>query len=198
MSFLVVFRPALVVFQPLARIVWMYVSRIVLDELLRFWPQRRNAVGVIVDVDVEAVRFVVVLHPSKDIVIHIAEEVDVWFHPPVVLDVLERRVLAEHAAVPPTHLVIRLLAHVLYIQRREQGHRLLVQVHIYPRRNVPVFGRNQFVSYFGVGSCSRGLFELFGKGLIVEEGPGVVELVVPSTLKVAHALQHVVELFIAD
>jgi len=61
-----------------------------------------------------------------------------------------------------------------------------------------VFGRNQFVSYFGVGSCSRGLFELFGEGLIVEEGPGVVELVVPSTLKVAHALQHVVELFIAD
>jgi hypothetical protein len=41
------------------------------------------------------------------------------------------------------------------------------------------------------------LLELFGEGLIVEEGPRVIEFVVPRPFQVVHALQHGLELLVA-
>lgn len=114
-SFLVVLRSALAVFKPFTRVVWMDIVGVVLYEFSSFRPQGRDAIGTVVDVDIKAVGFVVVLHPRKDIVVHIAEEVNIGLHSPVVLYVLQRRMLTEHAAVPPTHLMIRLLAHILYV-----------------------------------------------------------------------------------
>lgn len=53
------------------------------------------------------------------------------------------------------------------------------------------------VSHLCICCCARLLLEFFCKGLIIEEGPRIVELVVPRPLKVVHALKHIVELLIA-
>lgn len=49
----------------------------------------------------------------------------------------------------------------------------------------------------GIGSSRRLALELFSEGHVVEEGPGVVELGVPSALEVLHRLDHVVDLLVA-
>lgn len=41
-------------------------------------------------------------------------------------------------------------------------------------------------------------FEVFGEGFVVEEGPGVVEFVVPGSFEIAHGLNHAVDFFIAN
>lgn len=51
-----------------------------------------------------------------------------------------------------------------------------------------------FCFCFGAGA----LFEFFGEGDVVEEGPGVIELVVPGSLKISHRLHHAIDFFIAD
>jgi hypothetical protein len=70
----------------------------------------------------------------------------------------------------------------------------------------------QLVSWLASGHTSHGihtvahlslcgglrlLFELFAKRLVVEEGPRVVELVIPRPFQVVHALQHSLELLVA-
>ena len=85
------------------------------DELRGFRPQRRDRLRRIVQVDREAVRFVVVLHVSENIVVHIAEEMDLWLNSPVVLCVRKRRVLVEKTAVPTAHLMVGLHSSVLNI-----------------------------------------------------------------------------------
>jgi hypothetical protein len=102
----IVLWPPLFILQPLSRIVRVYIVRVISEELLRLWPQRRNTIRAIVDIDVETICLIVVLHPSEDVVVYIAEEVDVGLDAPVVLDILERRMLAEHTAIPSTHLVV--------------------------------------------------------------------------------------------
>ena len=50
--------------------------------------------------------------------------------------------------------------------------------------------------------CFRGglsaTFEFFGKGNVVEEGPWVVEFVVPCRFELAHGGDQGVEFFVAD
>jgi hypothetical protein len=53
------------------------------------------------------------------------------------------------------------------------------------------------IAHLGLGGGLRLLLELFGEGLVVEEGPRVIEFVVPCPLQVVHALQHGLELFVA-
>lgn len=50
----------------------------------------------------------------------------------------------------------------------------------------------------GVGRGACFLLELFREGLVVEEGPWIVEFAVPSPLKIYHGCHHVVHLFVAD
>lgn len=51
---------------------------------------------------------------------------------------------------------------------------------------------------FGIGHGLCLLLELVGEGLVVEEDIGVVKLVVPGALEVAHGAEHVVQLLVAD
>lgn len=50
----------------------------------------------------------------------------------------------------------------------------------------------------GIGCSACLLLELCRERLVVEKGPGVVELVVPCPLEIYHGCHHVVHLFIAD
>lgn len=54
------------------------------------------------------------------------------------------------------------------------------------------------ISAFRLCRSTRLAFEFGGKGDIVEEGPRVVELVVPCPFQILHRLQHPFELFITD
>lgn len=59
-------------------------------------------------------------------------------------------------------------------------------------------GKHHTVVARGVGCGACLLLELFREGLVIEKGPGVVELVVPCPLEIYHGCHHVVHLFIAD
>jgi hypothetical protein len=52
------------------------------------------------------------------------------------------------------------------------------------------------IAHLGFCSGPRLLLELFRKGLVVEEGPRVIELVIPRALQVLHALQHSLEFLV--
>ena len=58
--------------------------------------------------------------------------------------------------------------------------------------------RNEMVIAFRFGHLLGGPFELFGKGNIVEECPGVVELVIPRLFKLLHGGDELVKFFISD
>ena len=84
----------------------MHVFRMCGDEFLRLRPQGRNAIRRIVEVDGEAVSFIMVLHPTENVIVDVAEEMDFGLDAPVVADVFESGVFVEHAAVPAAHLVV--------------------------------------------------------------------------------------------
>lgn len=65
------------------------------EELLRFGPQSRDTERRIVYVDCETVCFVVILHISEDVVVHVAEELDLWLNSPIIIHIFQRRVLWE-------------------------------------------------------------------------------------------------------
>ena len=54
-----------------------------------------------------------VLHVAEDVVVDVAEEVDLGFDAPVVTGVEEGGMLVEHAAVPAAHLVVGIFVGVL-------------------------------------------------------------------------------------
>ena len=136
----------------------------------------------VVEVDGEAVGLVAVLHKAEDIIVDVAEEVNLWLNTPVVLHVLEGGVVVEQTRVPAAHLVVAQHVRVLDVVFLEDICALAEQIIIDPAGDFPVFFRNEFVAYVGLCHGSRGLFEFLGKGYVVEEGPRIVEFVVPSTL----------------
>jgi len=163
-------------------------------EPLRLGPQRWYGLGCIVKVDGKAVGFVAVLHIAENVVVDVAEEVDVGLDAPVVAGIEEGWVVVEEAAVPAAHLVVGVQVTVLYVLFFEDFGGFFEEVVVDPGGDGPVFFRDGFYGgrlgggtkrgvgerravetfRFGLGLCP--LFECFRKGLVVEEGPGVVEL----------------------
>jgi hypothetical protein len=123
---------------PVQRVVRVKIIRVLGNELDRLGPQRRDRLGGIVEVDGEAVRLVVVVHITEHVVVNVAEKVDVGLNAPIVLRVVQSRVLVEQATVPSTHLVVRDLVGVLDAVLLEDLDRLLVKVVVDPRRDLPV------------------------------------------------------------
>lgn len=106
--FLVVSRPPLFVLEPRTGVhgAVFDVIRVGLDELEGFGPQCGDGLGGVVEVYGEAVGFVVVLHVAENVVVDVAEEMDLGFDSPVVAYVLESGVVVEKTAVPAAHLVV--------------------------------------------------------------------------------------------
>jgi hypothetical protein len=61
-----------------------------------------------------------------------------------------------------------------------------------------VFFRYHVVTDFSTRECGGSLLEFLCEGDIIEESPGIVELVVPGRLELAHGGEEVGEFFIAD
>lgn len=142
----VVLRPAGAVLEPGPCAVLVHVVLVVLEELERLGPQGADRLGAVVQVDVPAVRLVVVLHPAEDVVVDVAEEVHARLDAPVVLRGGERGVLAEEAAVPAAHLVVGEELHFLDVLRDEERDGFFVQVLVNPGWDVPVLGRYEVCS----------------------------------------------------
>ena len=168
------------------------------EEFLGFWPERGHGLRGVIEIDDEAVGFVMVCHVAKDIVVDVAEEVDFGFYAPVVSYVLKGWVLVEEARIPTAHLVVGYQVAVLDLLFLQDLCGFGEEVGIYPRWHSPLFFGDEFVVAFcfGFGRCAA--FEFFGEGHIVEEGPGVVEFGVPSAFEVAHGLDHAVDFFVPD
>lgn len=182
----VVFWSTILVGEPFHGIIRMLMVTVVSQELDSLGPEGCDGLGRVVEVDGKAVCLVAVLHEAENIVVDIAEEVDLWLDTPVVLHVLESRVLVEQARVPAAHLVVAQHVRVLDIVLLEDVCALDKQVMVDPAGDFPVLCRDELVADFGLGHGTGSVLELFGEGYVVEEGPRVVELVVPCTLQVAH------------
>ena len=84
----------------------MQVLRVRRYEFQSLRPQSRNRLGRIVEVDGKTVGLVVIFHIAENVVVDVAEEMDLGLHPPVVAGVGQGWVFVEHAAIPATHLVV--------------------------------------------------------------------------------------------
>lgn len=79
-----VFGSELIVSQPCHHVIIGQVGRIRGEELLCRWPKFRDTLWCVEKVDRETVCLVAVLHVPEDVVIDIAEKLDLGFNAPVV------------------------------------------------------------------------------------------------------------------
>ena len=139
-----------------------------------------------------------VLHEVEDVVVDVAEEAHFRLHPPVVAVLGERGVLVKESAVPPAHLVVGEQVGVLHVLLFEEIGRFFEEVHVDPGGDFPVFFRDDLVPDLGRGLSGGAHFEFFGKGLVIEKGPRVVEFGVESAFEVRHRLYEFVEFRVTD
>lgn len=137
--FYIVFWPSLAIHDPLSRVVLVQILGMCGHELFRLWPQGWYGGWRIVKVDGEAIGLVVVAHPTENIVVDVAEEVNLGLHAPIVADTLERRVFVEHATVPAAHLMIGYHGTVLDLLLFEHLGGLVKQIAVDPGGDCPVF-----------------------------------------------------------
>ena len=139
-----------------------------------------------------------VCHVPEDVVVDVTEELDFRLDAPVVLCGCEGWVAVEHAAVPTAHLVVAYFAGVLDVVFCEDFGRFFVEVLRDPRGHFPVLFWDDVVVCLGFGSGCGFALEFFGEGDVVEEGPGIIEFVVPCLFEFAHGGEEVFEFFVAD
>lgn len=75
---------------------------------------------------------------------------------------------------------------------------LFVQVVVYPIRRRPVFLRNELVVAFRLCESLCTAFKLFGEGNIIEEGPRIIELVVPAFFELLDGREKLMKFLVAD
>lgn len=111
------------------------------DELGCFGPQGRDRLRGIVECDGKAVGLIIILHVTEDVVVNVAEEVHIRLDSPVVLRILQGRVLIEKSAIPPAHLMVRDLIGVLNIVLFQDLDGFLIEVVVDPRWCIPMLVR---------------------------------------------------------
>lgn len=168
------------------------------EEALCFWPERGNRQRSVVQVDSKAVGFIAVLHVPEDVVVNVAEEVDIGLDAPVVIHVCERGVVREEARIPATHLVVGYLVCVLDAVFGEDGSGFFVQRVVDPGWCAPVRGRDLGEGDVRVCGAADGGLEAFGERFVVEEGPGVVKFMVEGCFEVVDGFEEFLEFRVAD
>lgn len=141
-----VLRTQFVILQPTHHVVIGQVGRVGGKELLRLRPQVRDTFGGIEEVDGESVGDVAVLHEAEYVIVDVAEELDLGLNTPVVAVLLEGRVLVEHSAVPPAHVVIGDLIAVLNALLLQHFSRFAEEVLVDKVGHIPMFLGNLLCS----------------------------------------------------
>lgn len=76
------------------------------QEALDGWPEVWDRLGRIVEVDSEAVCLIAIVHVAKDVIVDVAEEMNIGFHAPIVLHVRQSWMMWEESGIPATHSMI--------------------------------------------------------------------------------------------
>lgn len=194
----IVVGASLVVYQPGHSIILIQVLWMSGQEFDGLGPERRYGFWRIKKVDVEPIGLVVILHVSEDIVIHITEELNLGFHPPVVLSVLKSGMPVKHSTVPPTHFVIARHARILYIVLLQDFGGFVKEFLADPRGHIPVLFGDSVIFAFCFRNFLCRLLEGVGKWDIVEKCPGVIKFVVPCGFQLFHGRDEFVKFFITD
>lgn len=84
---LVMLWPSRAIRQPLHSVILVYIFWMLGDKFYCLWPQTRDRLRGVVEVDREAVSLIIVLHVGEDVVVHIAEEMDIGLNTPVVASI---------------------------------------------------------------------------------------------------------------
>ena len=111
-------------------------------ELFSLWPQGWYGLRCVVKIDGEPVGLVVVIHPAENVIVDVAEEVDLWLHAPIIADVFKGWVFIEHATIPAAHLMIRYQWAVLNLLLFKHLGGLIKEVAVDPRGYCPVLFGN--------------------------------------------------------
>ena len=142
--FYIMFWPPLAIHNPLFGIILMQIFRMCGHELFCLWPQGRDGLRRIVQIDRKSIGLVMVTHPAENIVVNVAEKVYLWLHAPIVADILQGWVFVEHATIPAAHLMVRYHRTILDFLFFEHLGGLIEQVAVDPGGYCPMFFRNQF------------------------------------------------------
>ena len=120
-------------------------------------------------------------HVAENVIVDVAEELDLGLDAPVVFGVRERWVVVEHARVPAAHLVVGFEVGVLDIVFFEDAGGFFKKFSGNPGWSGPVFAWDDMVGALCLrfGLCES--LKFFGEGDVVEEGPRVVEFVIPRS-----------------
>ena len=168
------------------------------EEALCFRPERGDGEGRVVEVYGEAVGLITVGHIAEDVIVDVAEEVDVGLDAPVEIHVGEGGVVREEARIPAAHLVVGYLVGVLNAVFGEDGCGFGEERWVDPRGCGPVGRGDCGEGDLGAGFGADAAFEGFGEGLVVEKSPWVIEFVVEGCFEVADGLDELFELGVAD
>lgn len=144
----------------------------------------------------KAVSFVRACHGDEGIVSDIAEVLDLGFHAPVPLVLLQELVLVEEAGVEATHVVVRLHAAVHDGLVALLSDALFRDVDIHPVRIAPVFGSNLAELDVGGRVISDRVLEGLVEGAIIQEDVWVVKPTVEMPLHALDALNHPLQLLV--
>jgi len=103
---IIVVTPVEWIKQPVQICLRMYQLRMRVDETHRPAPQTRETARIIQNIHRETIFDVVVAHEAEDIVVDVAEVVDVWLDAPVEVEFEESWMAIEKARVPATHVTV--------------------------------------------------------------------------------------------
>jgi len=129
---------------PIFRIVRMQCVRMFCQEFFGLWPEGRDSLWGVVQVDCETIGFITILHVPENVVVNVAEKMNVWLYSPIVLRVCQSFVFVEKTTVPTAHLMVGYHARILHFLFFQDFGGFLEEVIVNPRWHIPMLFRNQF------------------------------------------------------
>lgn len=141
---LIMTRPPLTILYPIPCVIFVQIFRVLGNKLFCRCIQSGYRLWRIVKIDSKTIRLIVVLHPTKYVVVNVTEEVYFWLDAPIVASIRQRGVLVEHAAVPAAHLVVADHVAILHVLLIKDIGGLVKKVAVDPGRDRPVLLGNEF------------------------------------------------------
>lgn len=187
---------AVVVGNKVHKVVLVQVLGVQFDELLGGLPQGLDGSVELVNGNGEPVKLVFRGQCLERVVFHIAPEIYMGLHPPVVLVVKHERVLEKEAGIESAHVSIRL---AVGVDDAICGHSvsfLFGEILVDEVRIRPMFFRDETELRLATDGPAYTVFELLSKRLVVQENPVVVEIPVETVLQVPDRLQGVLQVLV--